>query len=134
MRWASGEYGPMLVKVKRKAPEGSLKKRCRVAYEQWKLHNPNVPTRLLKYSVGTFKSEAGQPYALGTPGTGDILVAICGTCLMVETKSLTGRARDTQVAMRADWEATGNPYVMPRTTAEFIAELDHIVAMRRPSR
>jgi hypothetical protein len=128
MRWASTEAGPVLVKARRKAPEGSLKKRCRVAFEKWKLQHPDVPVRLLKYSVGTFKSEAGKPYALGTPGTGDILVGICGTCLMVETKSLTGRARDTQIAMRADWEATGNPYVMPRTAAEFTDALTQIAA------
>lgn len=130
MRWASTEAGPVLVPVKRKAPEASLKKQCRAAFEAWKRQHPGIPVRLLKYSAGNFKSEGGQVYALGTPGTGDILVGICGTCLMVETKSLTGRARDTQVAMRADWEATGNPYVMPRTAAEFIDALTQIAAQR----
>lgn len=131
MRWASTEAGPVLVKVKNKAPEGSLKKRCRAAFEDWKAHNPAVPARLLKYSVGNFKSEKGQVYALGTPGTGDILIGLCGTCLMVETKSLNGRMRAVQTRMHVDWEMTGNPYAQVRTVAEFIAELDRIVASRR---
>ena len=129
-RWASTEAGPVLVKTKRKAPEASLKKRCRAAYEQWKLQNPSIRCRLLIYSAGNLKSEKGQVYAIGTPGTGDILVGICGTCLMVETKSLSGRARDTQLAMKVDWEATGNPYVMVRTVVEFTDALTQIAAQR----
>jgi hypothetical protein len=129
-RYIATEYGPVWKPgkpKKRMTPEGSLKKRCRQAYKAWKLDHPDVPCRMLKYSVGDFQAGDGRHYALGTVGTGDMLIGICSTCLMVETK-IRGRGQSSsQIKMQEDWQATGNKYALVYEPIDLINALNDIV-------
>ena len=129
MPYVATEYGPVWKDEKpRKSgttPEGKLKADCRKALSNWK-HKTGVYAKLLKYSGGAMQSEAGQHYAIGTTGVGDMLIGLCGTTLMVETKIHPRKQSPAQVEMQRDWERTKQPYALVYSVAEFVAALDRV--------
>ena len=135
-RWARSDYGggawiEEKIPGKKTTPEGELKKRIYKAYKEWKLRNPRIAVRWLKYSVGKFMTVDGQrEYYLGTPGVSDIMIGICGTCLMVEAKVAPRKQSKNQIRMQATWCATGNAYVLAYKPYQVTDALDQIVAQR----
>lgn len=134
MRWANTEMGRALVPAKssrsKTTPEGRLKKACREALANWK-HRTGIYAKLISYSVGHFTSTDGErKYKLGTDGTGDMLIGILGTTLMVETKVPGKTQSETQIAMQEDWERTGQPYALVYKPTDLTDALDQIAAQR----
>jgi len=66
--------------------------------------------------TGTFHTDQGGRVLVGIPGAADVvgILAPSGRGLAVETKTATGKLRDTQHAWRSDWEASGGVYVVAR--------------------
>jgi hypothetical protein len=134
MRWASTEAGRVLVPAKSKrsgmTPEGKLKKACREALSNWK-HRTGIYAKLISYSVGRFQTPDGQrSYKLGTDGTGDMLIGVLGTTLMVETKAPGKKQSVIQLSMQADWEKTGQRYVVVHRPTDLTDALDQIAAQK----
>lgn len=111
-------------------PEGKLKKACREALSNWK-HRTGIYAKLISYSVGRFQTPDGQrSYKLGTDGTGDMLIGVLGTTLMVETKAPGKKQSVIQLSMQADWEKTGQAYVVVYKPSDLTDALDQIAAQK----
>lgn len=131
-QWARNEFGwcQERVPTKKGTPEGRLKKSCREALSNWK-HRTGIYAKLISYSVGHFKTRDGsRSYKLGTDGTGDMLIGVLGTTLMVETKIPGRKQSETQRDMERDWRATGQPYALVYKPQDLLDALDQIAAQR----
>lgn len=60
----------------------------------------------------------------GGPGTGDLVGALCGRWIEIETKSLTGRLGEKQKLRQALCKHLGLIYIKCRTLDELFTELD----------
>lgn len=133
-KFVNTELGPVWKPASKKrsgmTPEGKLKKACREALSNWK-HRTGIYAKLISYSVGHFKTGDGQrSYRLGTDGTGDMLIGVLGTTLMVETKVPGKKQSQSQIDMQADWERTGQPYVVVYKPTDLTDALTQIAAQR----
>lgn len=64
-----------------------------------------------------------RPITFGCPGAGDAVGSIQGRPLQIETKTLTGRQREVQVAFERAWVKAGGIYILARSVDEFLTEL-----------
>jgi hypothetical protein len=131
-RWIETEFGPVWKphtgKRRGPTPHAKLKAAARVALSNWK-HRTGIKAKLLPYFVGKVKTHDGaRSYQVGKTGTGDDLIGLLGTCVMVEYKAGEDRQSPDQRDMQRDWEETGNPYVLVRKPADLTDFLDLLAA------
>lgn len=114
-------------------PHAKLKADARAALSNWK-QRTGISAYYLPYFVGAVlvgDGRAKRKALVGKKGAADSFVALLGTVLAAEAKTGDARATPDQIAFRDRWIRTGNPYVLYRSAAEFVAALDRIVAERR---
>jgi len=133
-KFVKTEYGMMPVPVKSSrsgpTPHAKLKSQCRVELANWK-RRTGIKAKLLPYFVGKVQTRDGEhSYQVGKKGTGDDLIGLLGTCLMVEYKAGDDRQSSGQKEMQVDWEETGNPYVLVRKPTDLTDCLTQIAAQR----
>lgn len=64
-----------------------------------------------------------RPVKFGLEGSGDIIGAIQRRPLAVESKTLTGRQRDTQILFERAWVKAGGIYILARSADEMLAKI-----------
>jgi len=77
-----------------------------------------------RQNTGTFLTLDGKRHVkVSANGIGDIMGGYRGRGVAIETKTLTGKLRITQVRFRNAWVATGNVYIVARSVDDALAAL-----------
>jgi hypothetical protein len=77
-----------------------------------------------RQNTGTFRTMDGlRVVKASVNGVGDIMGAYFGRAVAIETKTLTGPLRKTQVRFRAKWEKAGGLYIVARSSEDALTAL-----------
>jgi hypothetical protein len=81
------------------------------------------PGTLVRLEHGMVILRNARPVKFGLEGSGDIIGAIASRPLAVETKTATGRQRESQIYFQQAWERVGGIYLLARSVEEYRSKL-----------
>ena len=81
-----------------------------------------------RQNTGTFRTMDGARVIRATSidGVADIMGCYQGRAVAIETKTLTGKLRQTQIVFRRQWEKSGGVYIVARCIQDALDGLTSI--------
>jgi len=92
--------------------------------QAWQGRPCDVPVgEYIKVLPGMKILAEARPISFGLLGAGDAVGSTNGRPLQIETKTLTGRQREVQVAFGRAWEKAGGIYLLARSVDECLSKI-----------
>lgn len=134
MRWANGEFGPMLVKVKpsrKTTPHSALRHACRSAVATWKREH-GCSTVLRRSYVGKVTTSDRREITVGTRGESDDMFIVGKDGVLwgvIAAEYKAGRDQKSEVQRQYEerCQRAGVLYVLCRSPADLIRVLDNVL-------